>query len=419
VNYKDNKQRKFKSGTTIDLFVENWWPFQNYPDVLNRFEELTNIKTNLNWYECTTEEIEKMRKDMIESFISDDPRYDLIWTDPTIIQQYAFLGRIEELDDYINSENYDLDDFEPEAIKAGTHDGKIFGLPSCHTSNVLMYRADLFEKYNYSVPETFDDLKSSAFAIQEAERSGGNKDFYGFASRGAAGWGYIGWIFPSTWAPSWDVKWFDNQGKPVFCTAEHIEALKHHVDLLQKAGPPEIAEMDYTDVMKCYEDGKVAMIIEVGMEYAYFYDKKHPIAKVSKCAVVPLGPNGKSHPGLFSPHYVIPRGSKSKEASWELAKYLCSTDVQLDGALHSSAVDTSRKSVLLDSLLDKKYEIDFLKVIRETHSIAIEERPFSKHGTEILDILGDEYNLCLKGKKSAENSLNDASNEITALGSRW
>ena len=67
-----------------------------------------------------------MRKDMIESFISDDPRYDLIWTDPVIMQQYASLGCIEELGDYINSENYDLNDFEPESIKAGTHNGKIF-----------------------------------------------------------------------------------------------------------------------------------------------------------------------------------------------------------------------------------------------------------------------------------------------------
>ena len=74
---------------------------------------------------------------------------------------------------------------------------------------------------------------------------------------------------------------------------------------------------------------------------------------------------------------------------------------------------------LADKSITKKYKVDFLKVIRETHSIAIEERPFSKHGTEILNILGDEYNLCLKGKKSAENSLNDASNKITALGLRW
>jgi multiple sugar transport system substrate-binding protein len=418
-NEENGEWRKYKTCVTVNLFVENWWPFQNFPSLLSRFENITNIRTKLNWYECTTEVIENMRRDTVDSFVSDNPSYDLIWTDPVIIQQYASLGRIEALDDYISSESYSLDDFEPEAVKVGTHGGKIFGLPSCHTSNILMYREDLFKKHKISVPKTMNELKSAALDIRKAEHSRGNKDFYGFASRGGPGWGYIGWIVPSIWAPSWDVKWFDDQGNPAFSTPKHTEALEHFVNLLQKTGPPEIATMDYADVMKHYENGKVAMIMEVGMEYSHFYDKVHPLTEVSKCAVVPCGLHGKNHPGLFAPQFVIPIGSKVKEAAWELAKYLCSTNVQLDSALHSSGVDTSRKSVLFSSRLDKKYKPEFLRVIRETHSIAVEERPFSKHGTKTLDIVGNEYNLCLKGEKSAENALNDAAANILSLGSRW
>jgi len=281
-----------------------------------------------------------------------------------------------------------------------------------------MYREDLFEKYKIKAPNTMKELLESSMAIQEAVRNDGKKDFYGITARGAKGAGYIGWIVASTWAPSWNVQFYNNNELNIV-TEEHISALEHFVELLKKAGPPEQAEMEWIDSLRYYEEGKSAMIIEVGMEFAHLYKKGGTIMENSRCKLIPAGPTGVPHPGLYSPSFAIPKKSKVKEASWELMKFLCSPEQQLEDALLSDAIETSRKTVLNNPEMDRYFNKDLLGVTRINRKYAKDERPYSRHGLKVSAILGDEYNLVLKGEKTAKQALEDAAKKIESLGKRW
>jgi ABC-type glycerol-3-phosphate transport system substrate-binding protein len=55
------------------------------------------------------------------------------------------------------------------------------------TAGLLYYRTDLLEKYGFkNPPNTWNELTQMAQKIQEGERNGGVKDFYGFLFQGSA-----------------------------------------------------------------------------------------------------------------------------------------------------------------------------------------------------------------------------------------
>ncbi len=416
----DLKYRKFKPGIVVNLYQEDWHPFQNLPNAIKKFTDLTGVRVNLHWDKLSSSAMtDKMWSEMENSFIEDKPANDLVCADPLIINQYAAKDRIEKLSDYIENDDYKLDDFKSTALEICTINKEIYGLPGCTVCNILMYRVDLFNKYKIKVPKTMEELAESAYAIQQAVRNDGYKDFYGITARGATGAGYIGWILASTWAPSWGVEFYDSYNRLNIESPEHISAIEHFIGMLQKAGPQEQPDMEWIESLKYYESGKSAMIVEVGTEFANLYKKGGKIMENSRCAVIPSGPSGKPHPGLYAPAFAIPKKSKVKDAAWELAKFLCSPEQQLEDALLSEAVETVSKKALEDPGMDKHFKPDLLEVTRLNRKIARDERPYSKHGLKPLSILGDEYNLVLRNKKTAISAMKEAAEKINALGPRF
>src|SRR5580765_4357253 len=134
---------------TVRVMQEGWGVFENLPATAARFTEQTGIDVEVTL---------------------------------TVIPE-ARAGHVEPLDELIAGDNYPLDDFTSQALAAVSDSGHIWGLPYCDVSNVLIYRADLFDKYGITVPETLDDLTTAAVEIQTAVRADGTDDFYGITIR--------------------------------------------------------------------------------------------------------------------------------------------------------------------------------------------------------------------------------------------
>lgn len=64
------------------------------------------------------------------------------------------LTQFDDFADYV-LENFTADDLEP-----FVYDGSIYGIPETKNFYVLMYRSDILEKLNLSIPETWDDVAS-------------------------------------------------------------------------------------------------------------------------------------------------------------------------------------------------------------------------------------------------------------------
>ena len=304
--------------TTVRVMQEGWGVFQNLPATTERFTEQTGIDV-----EVTLTVIPEMWELMERSSSGQDPPFDLVGVDDLLLIEAARAGHVEPLDDLIAADGYSLDDFPEAALHSLSDRGRIWGLPYCFVSNVLIYRADLFDRHGVEVPQTLDELTAAALAVQEGERADGNEDFYGNRdSRGAE-------LRPElldhrlSWGPSFGARWYDDDGRPTITTPELIGAVEHYVDLVRRAGPPESPTMDFIDCMACYGAGRAAITIEPANEASIVYDAGGAVAEGTRTALMPAGPLGTRHVGLYTPPYAIPSRSRFKREAWELAKFLC------------------------------------------------------------------------------------------------
>jgi sorbitol/mannitol transport system substrate-binding protein len=397
--------------TTVRVMQEDWGVFQNLPATAKRFTEQTGIEV-----EVTLTVIPEMWELMERSFSGEDPPFDLVGVDDLLLIQAARAGHVEPIDELVEADGYLLDDFPPAAIDALTDAGRIWGLPYCYVSNVLIYRADLFDRFGIAVPETLDELTEASVSVQEAVRAEGNTDFYGMAIRGAPNCGLNFWIVGSTWGPSFGARWYDDDGRPTLATPELIAAVEHYVDLVRRTGPPESPTMDFMDCMRCYGSGRAAMTIEPANEASILYDEGGPVAEGTRTALIPAGPLGTRHVGLYTPPYAIPSLSRSKQEAWELAKFLCAPGQVLEDAQRSGFVEVARESVLRDPRFVERFRPELMRTTVETRPYARGERPVTSHGMEVGNLIGDEIVRVLKGELGAREAMESAERTVAALG---
>jgi ABC-type glycerol-3-phosphate transport system substrate-binding protein len=390
---------------------EDWGVFRNLPATAKRFTEQTGIDV-----EVTLTVIPEMWELMERSFSGEDPPFDLVGVDDLLLIQAARSGHVEPIDDLIAADGYSLDDFPQAAIDALSDGGRIWGLPYCFVSNVLIYRADLFEKHAIAVPQTLDELTASAVAVQEAERAGGNEDFYGIAIRGAPNCGLNFWIIGSTWGPSFGARWYDDEGRPTLATPELIGAVEHYVDLVRRAGPPESPTMDFMDCMECYGAGRAAITIEPANEASILYDDGGSVAEATRTTLMPAGPLGTRHVGLYTPPYAIPSRSTAKDAAWELAKFLCTPEQVLDDVQRSGFVEVARDSLLHHPEFTARFRPELLSTVIATRPFARGERPVTNYGMEVGNRIGDEIVRVLTGDVGAAEAMANAERTVGALG---
>lgn len=71
-------------------------------------------------------------------------------------------------------------------VDNATVNGRLVTMPWFTDSGLLYYRKDLLEKYNKPVPQTWEEMTTTARAVQQAERDAGNANAWGYVFQGRA-----------------------------------------------------------------------------------------------------------------------------------------------------------------------------------------------------------------------------------------
>ncbi len=74
----------------------------------------------------------------------------------------------------------------PAQVDNATVNGRLVTMPWFTDSGLLYYRKDLLEKYNKPVPHTWEEMTATARDVQQAERSAGNANLWGYIFQGRA-----------------------------------------------------------------------------------------------------------------------------------------------------------------------------------------------------------------------------------------
>ena len=174
--------------------------------------------------------------------------------------------------------------------------------------------------------------------------------------------------------------------------------------------------MDFMDCVACYAAGRAAMTIEPANEASLIYEEGGTVADGTKTALMPAGPLGTRHVGLYCPPYAIPSLSQSKEAAWELAKFLCAPEQVMADAQESGFVEVSRNSVLNDPAFRSRFRPDLVETTVASRAFARGERPVTRFGMEVGNIIGDEIVRVLTGELTSQEAMQIAEQRVGALG---
>src|SRR6202795_4482867 len=102
--------------------------------------------------------------------------------------KYVRAGWLQPLDEMVKSAavtapDYNWNDFLEKTRDAMVIEGKLVGVPIQVENTSLMYRKDVFQKYNVKVPTTLDELEAAAKALNGKAMTGDGQPGDGIVAR--------------------------------------------------------------------------------------------------------------------------------------------------------------------------------------------------------------------------------------------
>lgn len=219
---------------------------------------------------------------------------------------------------------YDVDDLLP-AIRGGLSvDDKLYAAPFYGESAMIMYRTDLMEKADLTMPESPDWT-----FIADAARKMTDKDagIAGICLRGKAGWGE-NMAFLTALNNSFGGKWFDEAWKPQFDQPTWKESLTFYADLMKEAGPAGASSNGFNENLTLFQQGKCGMWMDATVAASMVTDPKtSTVADKVGFALFPNKEGVDNHGNwLWSWNLAIPASSKNAEAAKTFIEWATSKD---------------------------------------------------------------------------------------------
>ncbi len=142
---------------------------------------------------------------------------------------------------------------DPSLMVGATVDGQIYGIPAFLFIDWLYYRKDWFDEAGLAAPDTWDDLRAAAIALNDPAN-----DRYGFGLRGGdGGQGQV-----MSMMRAYGGLTADESGVPVIDRDKAIEAVTFYANLYttDKVVPPSAPNDSYSQIMQAFRTGQTAMV---------------------------------------------------------------------------------------------------------------------------------------------------------------
>lgn len=306
--------RRFPGTTVRIMFVAN--PFWDViRELAPSFEERSGIKLEL---ELLGFPVLLQRLEL--ELGTGSSTYDIVQMAQILIGRTIGAEWATDLRPFVRRDNFDLADFVPGTIRAFTRDEGLYALPWIPDAMVIAYRRDLFQRAGLNAfPATFNELMAVAPRIHSRETA-----FFVCANL----WH---WTWPQ-FMQSWGGSFFVNPPSdltPAFNTTAAVQSAEFMAELIARFGVPNAVNVNDPISQTLFQQGRVAMIMGgLGSVQSAVDRTKSQVVDQVAFAHVPRGSAG-SFPQLAMHGYMIPQGSRRKDAAWEVMKWLTSAEVDL------------------------------------------------------------------------------------------
>jgi multiple sugar transport system substrate-binding protein len=302
-------------GTQIRVLM-NKHPWQGAIEPhLKEFEALTGIKLVAEVYPE-----DQFRAKVLVELTSGASSIDVFMSMPAQEGlKYMRAGWLQPLDAFVKSPaltapEYHWNDFLEKIREAMVIEGKLVGVPIQVENTSLMYRKDVFQKYNVKVPTTLDELEAAAKALNGKTMTDDGQPGFGIVARGkrAAATSQF-----AAYLHAMGSTWLGPNREPVFNNEEGIKAFDLYGRLLRLYGPPGSENNHWYEASSIFSQGKAAMYTDANSLFPVIEDaqKSKVVGKVGY-TLFPRGPRGQYGSTVAAWGLAKPKSSKNQKAAW-------------------------------------------------------------------------------------------------------
>ena len=408
-------------GVTIRTVGEALPPLEAMDKLKSEFEKRTGIEVVIEMYEHS-EAVNKVMLDLN----SKRGRYDFILQPHRELGRFVKSGHLETLEKYMNDAKLRDPSFKPESQlyqslwkEISWYEGKVYGFPFTALTMYMWYRDDLLNdpkeragfkaKYGYDLKPA-SNWKEYTDIAQWFNRP--NEGFYGTALQGkrheALWYEWLNFLY-SFGGDMLDTKSGSECGPVIVNSPEAVASLEYYKSLMAYS-PPDTLNYTWDDVMALMQQGKAyQMIMWNDATYAVAEDHKaSTVAGKMGFDIVPQGEGGKVGQ-VEGWTYLVPAGSKNKQAAYLFIQWMMEKKQQLNQHLNGGA--TARPDVYADAQVQK---ISYSKASMDTNAVA-KSKPTIPESPQITDILVRELSGYMSGAKNAQAALDASAVEISKL----
>lgn len=298
------------------------------------------------------------------------------------------------------------------AVDSYTINDRLVAMPLFVDVGVMYYRKDLLDKYNLSIPFTWNRLIECANKVVAAERANGDADIWGLVFQGKPYEGLtccaLEWLVANEAGTL-----VDADGVVTINNARMVQTLAGIAEWIGSLASPETLDCAEVESKELFRNGKAVFMRNWPYAWLYLQEEESPVRGQVGVMPVPKGsPNGNS-PGVMGGWgLAVSKYSRHREAAASLIFYLTGPVGQ-------------KKFCLLDnhipSLLSLFYDPDVRKqvpmAVMEFFTAAV-QRPTRQTGKQ-YDIVSREFftsvHNILSGKAQAETELEQLESTLNKL----
>lgn len=332
---------------------------------------------------------------------------DVVW--PGMLANHMI-----DLSEY--TEGTESDHFQP-LIRNNTVDGKLVAMPWFTDAGVLYYRKDLLEKYGQSVPETWEQLTTTAETVMAAEREAGQDKFWGFVWQGRA---YEGLTCDALeWVASYNGGTIVNaEGDVTINNPQARKALALASEWIGTISPQSVLNYTEEEARGVFQSGNALFMRNWPYAWSLAQSDDSPVkGKVGVVALPRGGENGRHAGTLGGWQLAVSKYSDDAPLAADLVRYLTSYEEQKRRAIEGSYNPTIPALYKDDEVLAA---VPFFGELFETFKNGV-PRPSSVTGEKYGRVSNAFFNSVhdvLSGDANPEQALSGLERDLRRLSRR-
>jgi multiple sugar transport system substrate-binding protein len=268
----------------------------------------------------------------LKTLLSAGTAPDIFFMDVAWLPEFAGNNTLMPLDLYVKKENYDLDAFYAPLIDAFKYNGRLYGLPKDFSTLSLYYNKEIFDEYDVEYPEGLMSWDTLLKICEEFKAKGFDTPITTAAD--------FNRVIPFIKSNGGRLVTEDlNTGLTEPAAREAIEFYCNLVNKYKVSQEPLNIGADW--IGDAFGKEKVAMAM-TGPWTLGFVKEQYPNV-VKKMGIVEMPMQKEKATMIYTVSWSINRNTKSKDAAWEVVKFLSNEGQQI--FVDRTGVLASRKSI--------------------------------------------------------------------------